>query len=178
VLWLGLNMAAITMLFLLQQRFRGHRPLGVTPASHLLFANWGSLAGLVMTCVTGAIIVELLGASMANKQMLAAIIIGFTVAALLSGMVLTRCGILPILAAPMCVAATAYLYVAMTYGTEPAFLAALYSRQVPGVALAMPCFYASAGTLGCAIGLGIANFAHQSVTNERPLHEAARQQPR
>ena len=73
-----------------------------------------------------------------------------------TGLIFPQVNPAAILFSPAMVAVGVYGYVVMSYGNPEDLLRAVYNNQFPGVALALPIHYVSAGVAGCAAGMGIA----------------------
>lgn len=167
VIWAVLLLTVLCLLYIASARTRRVLSLGSLQSTSLIGLHWHSLLALATTVVIGAVGAELLTASASNKQIITSLVIAFTVAGLMAGLMFPKAGALPALLAPMLLAVGAYLYVAGAFTGEAEFLAALYGRHIPGIALTLPAFYASAGTLGCTLGLGVAQVAHGPFQSER-----------
>ncbi len=113
------------------------------------------LAGLV-TAAAGAFICNILIQTSDAGQVNCGLILGFGTAALTAQMAVPQRNPLVILLSPMLVAAGAYLYTVWAYPVTDDLLNALNTRGVFKLALALPIQYASAGVIGCALGVGLA----------------------
>jgi len=167
IIWAVILLTVICLLYVASARMRRVLSRDSSQSMTLIGLHWHSLLALATTVVVGAVGTELLAASASNKQIITSLVIAFTVAGLMAGLMFPKAGALPALIAPMLLAIGAYLYVAGAFMNEAQILAAIYGRRVPGIALALPAFYASAGTLGCTLGLGVAQVAHGPFHSER-----------
>lgn len=113
------------------------------------------LAGLI-TAAIGAFLCNILIQTPDAGQVNCSLILGFGTAAMVAQMTVPQRNPLVILLCPMLVAAGVYLYVASAYPVTDDLLYALNSRSVFKLALALPIQYASAGIVGCALGVGLA----------------------
>ncbi len=112
------------------------------------------LAGLI-TAAAGALLCNILLQSSDTGQVVGALVIGFAVAALVTQLILPQRNPTAMVAAPLIVAAGAYLYVLVSYTHGDEVLRAWHVGELPGLALALPIHYASAGVAGACMGIGI-----------------------
>jgi hypothetical protein len=168
ILWL----AALAGLLVLVQRLRGpirRRLPNLATEQHLggkmklrLPDSTSIVAGLV-TAGIGALLANFLLQSTAVGQVIGSLILAFLIAALLGQIIIPQANPVGILLSPLIVAAATYAYVVFFggYRGDAAVLAAWYHGELPGLALALPIYYASAGVAGSALGIGMAQaFEH------------------
>jgi len=122
---------------------------------------------MIVAATIGGVLTLLMLRSTDAAQAAGTLILAFAIAALVTQAFMASDNPLPVLLSPGLVAIAGYLYVAWIgpYGSTDATLEAWFGKLVadpsgqaalPGVALALPVAYASAGVLGCIVGLGIA----------------------
>jgi len=125
------------------------------------------LLGTVIAAAAAGGLILLMLRSTDPMQAVGTTLLSFTIAAMIAQTFNPAANPLPVLVSPALVAVVAYLYVALSgsFGTTPLTLAAWFTKIVPdsagtpalpGAALALPVVYASAGVLGCTLGLGLA----------------------
>jgi hypothetical protein len=90
----------------------------------------------------------------ASGQVVWSLIIAFTIGAMVAQSMFPQSNPFGVLIGPMVVALIAYGWVLMHYSGHTQVLRAHYEGQLPGIALALPIHYASAGIIGCTLGLG------------------------
>jgi len=127
----------------------------------------GAWLGAVIAAAAAGVLIMLMLRTTDPMQVAGTLLASFAIGAMVARTFLPGADELPVLVSPAVVAVAAYLYVAWSgqYGSTAATLAAWYSKIIPdptgpaalpGVALALPVAYASAGVLGCTVGIGIA----------------------
>lgn len=120
---------------------------------------WG--AGVVCAvCATGVALLAVRTSDVG--QVLGALFFSFAVGGVAAGLIFPRINPAGVLFGPALVALTAYAYMWLAFHHTEDVLAAWYRQQLPGVALALPVHYASAGVAGCASGLGLAQVIEAS----------------
>ncbi len=136
------------------------------PASPLLAVGAGAVCALV-----AGIAAFMLIRSPDTGQVFWSLLLAFLFGGLAARMAVPGCSPLPIVVSPAVVGVAAYLWVALSIGDDrDAFLAALFSTEqnmlaLPGIALALPIHYASAGVVGATLGIGWAR--HFAATAQR-----------
>jgi len=124
------------------------------------------LAGLICA-VAAAVLIHLMIRSFDNGQVVCSLILGFGLAAFAAHFWLPQKNPVVILMAPLAVAVVGYLWMAMGHESESQFLSAMYSQSLSGLGRALPIHYASAGVVGCVLGVGAAQaFRHDPKTAE------------
>lgn len=113
------------------------------------------VAGLVAAAV-GGLITDLFMQSPGAGQAIGSLLFGFTIAGLLAQMIVPQNNPVAVLISPIVVGVVGYGYVLLRYPGGDAILAAYYARTLPGLAMILPIFYASAGVAGAALGVGLA----------------------
>ncbi len=119
------------------------------------------LAGGV-SLVGGGAIAWLLLQSDATGQVIGSLILAFTVGGLLAQLIIPQPNPVPILLSPLALGAIAYVYVLMqpALGTQAQIMQAWYQHHIWGPAIVLPIFYASAGVVGCTMGIGLGQAIH------------------
>jgi len=127
------------------------------------------LGGIVTTAV-GAGLLTLLQQSPDTGQVIGAMLVAFTAAALLAHQLYPTRARLPMLLSPLCVAVATYAWMALSNASADQVLLryfTVYSKVAPSavmplppLALALPVFYASAGVAGVCIGIGWSQALH------------------
>ena len=123
----------------------------------LLGVDGPSLGAGVLTGVVGGGLSWVLIASHDPWQAMGGLILGFAVGGLVGHSVLPRRRFGAALASPGMVGVVIYLRTGWLYppptGAD-ALLEAVYTQQLPGLAMALPVHYATAGVVGVCLGLG------------------------
>jgi len=88
-------------------------------------------------------------------QVIAALLVSFGIGGLVAGVIFPRVNPIGILFSPAMVAIAAYTYMWTGFDNSEAVLRAWYGQQLPGIALALPIHYISAGVGGAAAGVGM-----------------------
>jgi len=126
------------------------------------------LAGIVTTTV-GTFVLMLLQQSADAGQVIGAMLVGFTAAALLAHQVYPTTARLPMLLSPLCIAAAGYAWMALSNDSASQVMLRYFLdfsqdkppiTTLPPVTLALPIFYASAGVAGVCIGIGWSQALH------------------
>ena len=141
------------------------------------FGRPWSIGAAVVSAAVAVAVASCLIRSADGGQVIGSLLVAFALGGIAAGAVFPGCSPLGVLCSPAAVAVGAYLWVAFQFaGHEQAeLLAAWYLRQgagsgggLPGVALALPIHYASAGVVGCCIGITIgAGHTEQGKTRRR-----------
>lgn len=169
LLWAGLVLGLLAAVHRLRPGLRRRLARLATPKQK----HWGDeirlgppdgramLAGVVAAAAGGVGCVVLVQ-SEATGQVIGSLVLSFTLAGLLAQMLVGPANPVGVLLSPLAVAVGAYGYVLVGagYGSEDALLAAWYARELPGPALVLPIFYASAGVAGAAMGIGLGQAVH------------------
>jgi hypothetical protein len=133
------------------------------PASSFGVPSLTSLAAGLLCAAVAAVFASVLIRSSANGQVIASLVIAFTAGAAAAQSVFPQPNPVGILLSPFLVAAGGYAYAAVRYPAHEALLSAWFNRELLGLALALPVFYASAAVAGCAMGVGLAQvMRHES----------------
>jgi hypothetical protein len=122
------------------------------------------IAGLI-TAVVGGGLGWVLIASREPGQAVGGLALGFTAGALVGHAVMPSPRVWPSLLAPAAAGLAAYGGVAWRYqgvGGGDALLQAIYVEGLPGLALALPVHYVTAGVAGVCLGLGIGQVIDQA----------------
>ena len=114
------------------------------------------LAGLIAAGV-GGLLSNLLIQSAATGQVIGSLILAFAIGALVAQMIVPQSHPLGILLAPTAVAVIGYAFMLVSphLGSTDAVLRDWYRGELPGLVLALPIQYASAGMVGCTLGIGL-----------------------
>jgi len=139
-----------------------------------------------LQAIGAGVICALVGAGLAfflirnadTGQVVLSLTLAFTVGSMAAHLALTQPNPILILLSPLVVAIGAYVYVLMSFEGYEQFLQAWFSMsgespasgRVPGLALALPMHYASAGVLGAVLGLCWA----QTILEGEAAHAAAK----
>ena len=121
------------------------------------------LAGALCAAVSGVACYFLL-LNTSSGQVLCGLTIAFMLGGLIAYTAFPQVNLVGILSSPFIVAIGAYLYVLMRYDDTDSFLRAWFDQSLPGLALALPIHYASAGLAGCTLGVGLAENFNDSMT--------------
>jgi len=172
LLWQVMLLGAIALIY--QFRPAVHRQL---PALIRRNSQWktvlkkpgvNELIAAVISCVIALIMSYLLIQNASINQILCSLVFSFALGAGIGQTLMPNTNPVAIFMSPCVVAIAAYLLVlfryedqllvvqALFYGSEPG---GAITAQFPGPALALPIHYASAGLLGCCIGIGIVRAA-------------------
>ncbi|MBH05668.1 MAG: hypothetical protein CMJ20_05040 [Phycisphaeraceae bacterium] len=135
-------------------------PRGLSLASGLACAMISALLGLILLKDNNAV------------QIMAGLFIAFSLGSLVTQLILpTNTNPVPLLLSPALVAITTYAYVQFKFQSADEFYAAMWTSRLPGLALALPIHYVSAGVAGVALGIG---WAQGLITNQtRPQNAKA-----
>ena len=117
-------------------------------------------AAVLCAAVAGALALVMIRSTDAG-QVTWALIVAFFVGALVSQSVIPQCHPWAIVLSPALVGVAAYLWVLFGFGSHEMFLTSWYAMgrsatAIPGPAMALPVFYASAAVVGVTAGLGCA----------------------
>ena len=125
------------------------------PHAAKLAGDLSSQLGALAVCLAaGGAFSYLLLRSPQTGQVVCGLMVAFALAGLISHLLFPHADPLPILLAPLLVAAIGYVWVLISYAGAPSLHAGLFSRTLPGLAMALPIHFASAGVAGAALGLG------------------------
>jgi hypothetical protein len=111
-----------------------------------------------------------------NGQLIGGLIVAFAGGVLAARTVAPKANPVALLLSPMLAAAAAYGWVWLRFDHDAAVLTAWYAMsgpsidgvtKLPGPALALPLHYASAGIVGCCLGLGMSAAADGESDNEQ-----------
>lgn len=137
-------------------RFAGRGRRAMTPIAPAF------LAGIV-TVTVGSLFVQLLVRTSQTGQVIGGLILGFTFAAMIAHQLFPTRARLTILLAPFAVAVGAYVWVGWHLPDTTVMLQLFYHASDRGLlpaAVILPVFYASAGVLGSALGIGWSQSIH------------------
>lgn len=123
---------------------------------HVRFPRVQSLAAGVVCGACAGVVGYFLIRSSDSGQVIGSLLAAFTAGGLVAGLVFPQVNPAGVLFGPAWVALGSYLCVWVGYSGEQAVLEAWFAGGLPGVALALPIHYASAGVAGCAMGVGLA----------------------
>ena len=123
---------------------------------HLKLPRLQALAAAAVCSVCGLAIGWVTIRTSDVGQVIGSLMLGFGVGGLAAGLVFPKVNPAALLFSPAIVAVGVYAYILMSYGSGDDLLRALYNQQFPGVGLALPIHYVSAGIAGCTMGVGIA----------------------
>lgn len=116
----------------------------------------GWLSAVICLVVAGALCYLLLQTT-DTGQVIGSILLAFTIGGMLGRLAVARHSPMLMLVTPMILAGAGYLRVLQQgYADTDAVLAALYQGELFRLALALPIHYATAGVLGCTLGIGLA----------------------
>jgi len=166
-LWMMVFAVMFVVIGRLRRPTRARFPALADP-DHLgvdLHVHWPQLqalgAGAVCVLIGGALAWFLLR-SADPGQVICSLIIAFTIGALVGQLTFPHNNAIGLLLAPAVVGVIGYLYSAMQFRTETAVLLAWFNLdlslegrgRLPGIALALPIHYLSAGLMGVTLGIG------------------------
>lgn len=126
-------------------------PQGLSLASGLGCAMISALLGLILLKDNNAV------------QVMAGLFIAFSLGSLVAQLILPNTNPIPLLLSPALVAITTYAYVQFKFQSADEFRNAMWTSRLPGLALALPIHYVSAGVAGVALGIG---WAQGLMTNQ------------
>jgi len=116
-------------------------------------AAWRS--GL-LCIVVGGVLCHLDNRAYSTSQVMLSLVLAFSIASFNAHFFFPQKNPVIILLAPVVVAVVGYIWVVLSHSSESDFLTAMYSQKLTGLGRALPIHYASAGVVGCALGLGAA----------------------
>lgn len=122
----------------------------------LSLGSFHHLAAMVVAGVIAGGLGYILIRNSDGGQVVCSLILSFTVGGATAGAFFPNKGWWGIMSSPFLVAAVSYGYVTLQYSQTEPLLAAWFGQQLPGLALALPIHYASAGVVGCCLGAGLA----------------------
>jgi hypothetical protein len=118
-------------------------------------------AGLV--CAIGGVVLgSVLIRNSDTGQVIGSLVVAFGIGGFAAQMIFPQTNPVPVLFAPAVVAAGAYAYVLQRLNGHEQVLQAVFRGEFPGLALALPVHYMSAGLMGCTIGMGVAQSVEAS----------------
>lgn len=144
--------------------------------SRFLMIDRNSVLSLLVCTGVGLVGCNLALQSTDPGQLIGGVFLAFFLAGLLAGLVAPSKGLGLTMSTPLLTAIVAYAYVMLMYPTEQAVLVSWYSGRLPGMALALPMFYASAGVAGTAAGLGTSQAVDHARMQSRAAQEQAAEQ--
>jgi hypothetical protein len=153
--------AMIVLVHRYRDRLRERWP-GLITKMHLgkdISMNWPDLAAWragLLCIVVGGVLCHLDNRTFGTSQVMLSLALAFGIAAFNAHFFFPQKNPVIILLAPLVVAVVGYAWVALGHSSESDFLAAMYSQRLTGLGQALPIHYASAGIVGCAMGLGAA----------------------
>lgn len=143
-------------------------PAGIFPA---VGTRWKSVAaGAVSVAVAGGLAAMLIR-SPDTGQIFWSLVVAFLIGGLAARMAVPGCHPWAIMVSPAVVGVIGYLWAALAFAdNRDSFLTALFAMEqslldMPGIALALPIHYASAGVVGVTLGIGWAR--HFAATTQR-----------
>lgn len=157
---------AVTLVLIQTVREPLRRPLSALISKHHLNAQIAPRR-ITGTTVTAALLCAVIGGllsvfilrSVDTGQVIWALILAFLIGGLAAHLIVPDGACWAILMSPGLVAITAYSWVLFHFDDHAQFIEAWYrvgktATAVPGPALALPIHYASAGLVGCTLGVG------------------------
>lgn len=120
----------------------------------LAVKTWQAWAGGALCAAVATAVGLILIRSSDVGQVLTCLFIAFGLGGLAARMAMGRLSPAVVLLSPALVAIGAYLYLAVSYGGWFEVLSSWYQDRLPGVGLALPLHYFSAGVAGAALGIG------------------------
>ncbi len=164
VFWSVYLVAVVAGILFLRDRLRDRVPVlafdkRAAPALVLGRNHLHSVAACLLCALIAGILLCVLLRSIDGGQIVWALILAFVLAAVVTQMIVPTAGSWAVLLSPAVVAVVAYAWVLLRFDSEASYLQAWIrvgrtASAVPGPALALPIHYASAGVVGCTIGLG------------------------
>jgi hypothetical protein len=121
--------------------------------------RWPNLKALSaggLCALVGAGLGVLLIRNHETGQVLGSLFVAFAAGGFFAQLVFPQSNPGPVLFAPAVVAMGSYGYLLWNYHSQEAVIRAYFEQGLPGLALALPVHYVSAGLTGCTIGMGIA----------------------
>ena len=124
------------------------------------------LAGLISAGI-GGLLSNLMIQSTDVGQVNGSLILAFAIAAMISQMIISQPNPTVVLLSPLIAGLFAYasIWLISGYSNTETVLAAWYRNQLPGLALALPVHYISAGLMGTSIGMGLAQSYERAKTH-------------
>ncbi len=132
------------------------RHLGET--AHFWTLSGKSVVAGLITAVVGGVLTAVLVRSADPQQVAGGLVLAFAIASLIGHSAAPNDRPWATLVAPAVVGVVGYAWalVQLRGAASPdALLSALYTFDLPGLALGLPLHYCTAGVLGCSLGLGI-----------------------
>ncbi|MCX5659515.1 MAG: hypothetical protein NTW19_07300 [Planctomycetota bacterium] len=143
----------------IRRRFPAIAPPGAPSAAadpHVHFPGLQTLGAGVICAMVAGLVASLLLPNGNVGQVVGALSVGFAIGGMVGHLVLPHANVIGLLASPSLVAIVAYAYAGMHYNSADALLTAWYGQKLPGLALVLPIYYASAAVAAVAAGIGIA----------------------
>lgn len=172
LLWQIMLLAGITLIFRFRPAVHSRMPELLRRRSQwktvLNIPGGSEIVAAVITSVIALVLTYILIRNTSEKQVIGALILSFALASGIGQTMMPNTNPLVIFMSPCLVAITGYLLAMVQYDSSLALTEALFQGSEPGVkfgqqfagpALALPIHYASAGLLGCCIGIGIVRSA-------------------
>lgn len=119
--------------------------------SHSAQQAW---AAAFTAAIVGGILAWILLRNTETKQVAWGLGVAFMVGSLTGHLLFPGGRVLPIILSPLLTAAAGYVLAAMRYTNPDDLLHAVHTAQAVPLALALPVYYASAGVMGAAMGVG------------------------
>lgn len=135
--------------------------------------RFGSLAVVPLCAVIAGVCTVYLVRSTETSQVIWSLILAFFIGGLVAKIILPRSNAWGVMLSPSLVAIVGYAWALIAFDSD-SYLPALYTigdstMAMPGVLLVLPIHYASAGVVGCTLGIGCA----QSLSGSRARLEGA-----
>lgn len=179
LLWQILLLLAIGLIYRFRPMVHGHIPALLRPEpawkTSLSIPGSNELLAALISSGVALVLAFLLIRTGSPKQVMASLVISFALGAGIGQTMMPNTNPIAIFVSPTVVAVISYLLVLMRFDDPNALISALFAGSEPGTslmsifpgsALALPIHYASAGLLGCCIGVGIVRAAADQ--SERP----------
>lgn len=148
-----------------------HDHLGMDTA--LRFPQTQALTSGAVCAVIGGVLAYVLLRHSSTSQVMASLILAFAVGALVAHLVFPHSNPVGMLISPGIVALVGYAYALFSFATTPQTLSAWYTGNMPGLALALPIHYASAGIVGVTLGIGWAQTILATAPGNAPADQPA-----
>ena len=145
--------------------FRDH--LGVDV--HIRFPTVQTLLAGFVSAGVASVMGYFLILNASSGQVICGLIIAFLIGSLIGQTAFPQTNPVGVLSSPFLVAVVFYVYVIIRFDDGDQLLGAWYTQSLPGLALALPVHYASAGLMGCALGLGLAQNFGESIDDAGPV---------
>jgi len=129
---------------------------------HLRFPQTQAWAAGLVCALCGFGIGCMLVRSSDIGQVIGSLFLSFAMGGLVAGLIFPSVNPVGVLFSPAVVAVIAYAYMWLRFDSHEAVLRAWFEHQLPGVGLAMPIHFVSAGVAGCSVGMGLAQVIEAS----------------